>query len=79
MNPITRRRLLASAGAGAAGIGLGGATGSLVGHETAEAQSDGTGSVPFYGEHPAASADYASHPAIGGPTFVAHGRPRFPL
>ncbi|HSS04218.1 MAG TPA: iron uptake transporter deferrochelatase/peroxidase subunit [Solirubrobacterales bacterium] len=53
MNPITRRRLLASAGAGAAGIGLGGATGYLVGHETAEAQSDGTGSVPFCGEHQA--------------------------
>jgi len=27
----------------------------------------------------AASADYAGHPAIGGPTFVAHGRPRFQL
>jgi len=50
---ITRRRLLASAGAGAAGIGLGGATGYLVGQETAEAKSDGTGSVPFYGEHQA--------------------------
>jgi len=54
MTPITRRRLLASAGVGAAGIGLGGATGYLVGHETAEAKSsDGTGSVPFYGEHQA--------------------------
>jgi deferrochelatase/peroxidase EfeB len=53
MTPITRRRLLASAGAGAAGIGLGGATGYLVGQETAEAKSDGTGSVPFYGEHQA--------------------------
>ncbi len=53
MNPITRRRLLASAGVGAAGIGLGGATGYLVGQETAEAESDGTGSVPFYGEHQA--------------------------
>jgi deferrochelatase/peroxidase EfeB len=53
MNPITRRRLLASAGVGAAGIGLGGATGYLVGQETAEEQSDGTGSVPFYGEHQA--------------------------
>jgi deferrochelatase/peroxidase EfeB len=51
MTPITRRRLLASAGAGAAGIGLGGATGFLVGQETAAA--DGTGSVPFYGEHQA--------------------------
>jgi deferrochelatase/peroxidase EfeB len=53
MTPITRRRLLASAGAGAAGLGLGGATGYLVGHETAEAKSDGTGSVAFYGEHQA--------------------------
>ena len=52
MTPITRRRLLASAGAGAAGIGLGGATGFLVGQETAEASgSDGTGKVDFYGEH----------------------------
>jgi deferrochelatase/peroxidase EfeB len=53
MTPITRRRLLASASAGAAGIGIGGATGFLVGHETAEAKGDGTGSVPFYGEHQA--------------------------
>ncbi len=53
MTPITRRRLLASAGAGAAGLGLGGATGYLVGQETAEAKSDGTGSVPFYGVHQA--------------------------
>jgi deferrochelatase/peroxidase EfeB len=53
MTPITRRRLLASAGAGAAGLGLGSATGYLVGQETAEAKSDGTGSVAFYGEHQA--------------------------
>jgi deferrochelatase/peroxidase EfeB len=53
MSPITRRRLLASAGAGAAGLGLGGATGFLVGQESAEASADGTGSVPFYGEHQA--------------------------
>ena len=53
MTPITRRRLLASAGAGAAGLGIGGAAGFLVGQETAEASSDGTGSVPFYGEHQA--------------------------
>jgi len=53
MTAITRRRLLTSAGAGAAGIGLGGATGFLVGQETAEAKTDGTGSVPFYGEHQA--------------------------
>ena len=53
MTPITRRRLLASAGVGAAGIGLGGAAGFLVGQETAEASADGTGSVAFYGEHQA--------------------------
>jgi deferrochelatase/peroxidase EfeB len=53
MPPLTRRRLLTSAGAGAAGLGLGGATGFLVGQETAEAKSDGTGSVAFYGEHQA--------------------------
>jgi len=53
MSPITRRRLLRSAGIGAAGIGLG-AGGYLVGQETAEADSgDGTGSVPFYGAHQA--------------------------
>ncbi len=53
MSPITRRRLLASAGVGAAGIGLGGATGYLVGQDSAEAESQGTGSVPFYGTHQA--------------------------
>ncbi|HET8862597.1 MAG TPA: iron uptake transporter deferrochelatase/peroxidase subunit [Solirubrobacterales bacterium] len=53
MPSLTRRRLLTSAGAGAAGLGLGGATGFLVGQETAEAKSDGTGSVAFYGEHQA--------------------------
>jgi deferrochelatase/peroxidase EfeB len=51
MTPITRRRLLASAGAGAAGLGLGGAGGFLIGQETAEASGDGTGSVAFHGEH----------------------------
>ncbi|HEY6549670.1 MAG TPA: iron uptake transporter deferrochelatase/peroxidase subunit [Solirubrobacterales bacterium] len=55
MTELTRRRLLASAGVGAAGIGLGGAAGYLVGSESAEA-SDGTGSVPFYGEHQAGIA-----------------------
>jgi deferrochelatase/peroxidase EfeB len=55
MTELTRRRLLASAGVGAAGIGLGGAAGYLIGAETAEA-SDGTGSVPFYGEHQAGIA-----------------------
>jgi len=55
MTELTRRRLLASAGVGAAGIGLGGAAGYLVGSESTEA-SDGTGSVPFYGEHQAGIA-----------------------
>jgi deferrochelatase/peroxidase EfeB len=52
MSPITRRKLLRSAGIGAAGIGLG-AGGYLVGQESAEASGNGTGSVPFYGEHQA--------------------------
>ncbi|HET7445736.1 MAG TPA: iron uptake transporter deferrochelatase/peroxidase subunit [Solirubrobacterales bacterium] len=53
MTPITRRRLLASAGIGAAGVGLG-AGGYLLGTENAEAQEgEGTGIVPFYGEHQA--------------------------
>ncbi len=52
MTPISRRRLLTSAGIGAAGISLG-AGGYLVGQETAEASDSGTGSVPFYGEHQA--------------------------
>jgi deferrochelatase/peroxidase EfeB len=51
MSPITRRRLLASAGAGAAGLTLGGAGGYVLGHESAEADVQGTGSVSFYGEH----------------------------
>jgi deferrochelatase/peroxidase EfeB len=55
MTELTRRRLLASAGVGAAGVGLGGAAGYLVATESAEA-SDGTGSVPFYGEHQAGIA-----------------------
>jgi deferrochelatase/peroxidase EfeB len=52
MTELTRRRLLASAGVGAAGIGLGGAAGYLIGSDEAQA-SEGTGSVPFYGEHQA--------------------------
>jgi len=52
MSPISRRRLLTSAGATVAGIGLG-AGGYLVGQESAEADAGGTGSVPFYGEHQA--------------------------
>jgi deferrochelatase/peroxidase EfeB len=53
MADFTRRRLLASAGAGAAGLGLGAAGGFLVGQETAEASGAGTGTVPFYGKHQA--------------------------
>jgi len=55
MTELTRRRLLASAGVGAAGIGLGGRRSIQNGTEAAEA-SDGTGSVPFYGEHQAGIA-----------------------
>jgi deferrochelatase/peroxidase EfeB len=55
MTELTRRRLLASAGVGAAGIGLGGAAGYLIGSDEAQA-GDGTGSVPFYGEHQAGIA-----------------------
>jgi deferrochelatase/peroxidase EfeB len=51
MTPITRRRLLAFAGVGAAGIGLGGG-GLLAGRPNAEA-GEGTGSVPFFGERQA--------------------------
>jgi len=53
MSPLTRRRLLTSAGAGAAGLGLGAAGGFLVGQESADASGEGTGSVPFYGTHQA--------------------------
>ena len=52
MTPISRRRLLASAGIGAAGIGIGGA-GYLVGQDAAEASDETPGSVPFHGEHQA--------------------------
>jgi deferrochelatase/peroxidase EfeB len=53
---LTRRRLLASAGIGAAGVGLG-AGGYLVGHEAAEADAaQAGGAVPFYGEHQAGIA-----------------------
>jgi len=53
MAPITRRRFLGAAGAGAAGLGIAGAGGYLLGQETADASGEGTGSVPFYGEHQA--------------------------
>jgi deferrochelatase/peroxidase EfeB len=54
--PLSRRRLLTSAGLGAAGIGLG-AGGYLVGHNDAEAAEPVTsGSVPFDGEHQAGIA-----------------------
>jgi deferrochelatase/peroxidase EfeB len=49
---ISRRRLLASAGVGAAAVGLGGG-GLLAGHRLADASEGGTGIVPFYGEHQA--------------------------
>ena len=52
MCPLSRRRLLTSAGVGAAGLGIGGA-GYLVGQETAEANAEGTGTVEFYGAHQA--------------------------
>ena len=55
MTELTRRRLLASAGVGAAGIGLGGAAGYLIGSDEAQA-SEGTGSIPFYGGHQAGIA-----------------------
>ena len=54
--PFSRRRLLTSAGLGAAGVGLG-AGGYLIGHDNAEAaEIAGTGPVPFYGEHQAGIA-----------------------
>jgi len=53
---LTRRRLLASAGLGAAGVGLG-AGGYLLGHEAGSAEAaTSTGTVPFYGEHQAGIA-----------------------
>jgi deferrochelatase/peroxidase EfeB len=56
MSPFTRRRLLKSAGIGAAGIGIG-AGGYLVGQESAEAsEASGTGHVPFFGPHQAGIA-----------------------
>ena len=53
MTPITRRRFLGAAGAGAAGLGIVSAGGYLLGQETADASGEGTGSVSFYGEHQA--------------------------
>jgi deferrochelatase/peroxidase EfeB len=54
--PLSRRRLLKSAGLGAAGVGLG-AGGYLIGHDNAEAaEIPGTGPVAFYGEHQAGIA-----------------------
>jgi deferrochelatase/peroxidase EfeB len=52
MSPLSRRRLLTSAGVGAAGLGIGGA-GFLVGQQTADANAEGTGTVEFYGTHQA--------------------------
>jgi deferrochelatase/peroxidase EfeB len=53
MTPVTRRRFLASAGAGAAGLGLGGAAGYLAGEASADSSDGGTGTVDFYGPHQA--------------------------
>lgn len=58
MPGFTRRRLLTSAGIGAAGIGLG-AGGYLVGHDSAEAAGRGGDTVPFYGLHQAGIATAA--------------------
>lgn len=53
---LSRRRLLASAGLGAAGVGLG-AGGYLIGHDNATADAAETeGALPFYGEHQAGIA-----------------------
>jgi deferrochelatase/peroxidase EfeB len=53
---LSRRRLLQSAGIGAAGIGLG-AGGYLVGHDAASADAaESEGRVPFYGDHQAGIA-----------------------
>ncbi|MBS1890417.1 MAG: deferrochelatase/peroxidase EfeB [Actinobacteria bacterium] len=53
---LSRRKLLASAGLGAAGVGLG-AGGYLVGHDVASAEAaEASGVVPFYGEHQAGIA-----------------------
>jgi deferrochelatase/peroxidase EfeB len=53
---LSRRRLLQSAGVGAAGIGLG-AGGYLVGPDAASADAaESEGRVPFYGEHQAGIA-----------------------
>ena len=46
------------AGVGAAAVGFGGG-GFLAGHQLAEASEDGTGGVPFYGEHQAGIATAA--------------------
>jgi deferrochelatase/peroxidase EfeB len=55
LTAIFRGRLLASAGIGAAGIGLGG-VGYVIGQDSAQASDEGSGSVPFYGEHQAGIA-----------------------
>jgi deferrochelatase/peroxidase EfeB len=54
--PLSRRRLLQSAGLGAAGVGLG-AGGYLIGHDDATAEAgEASGAVPFFGEHQAGIA-----------------------
>jgi deferrochelatase/peroxidase EfeB len=54
---LSRRRLLVGAGAAGAGLGLG-AGGYLVGESSAE-ETEGTGTVPFHGEHQAGVATAA--------------------
>ena len=54
---LSRRRLLVGAGVAGAGIGLG-AGGYLVGESSAE-ETEGTGTVPFHGEHQAGIATAA--------------------
>ena len=74
MTPITRRRLLASAGVGAAGIGLGGAAGYLVGQETAEAKRRRHRLGPLLRRAPGRDR----HPRPGPPPLrrLRPGRPR---
>jgi deferrochelatase/peroxidase EfeB len=52
---LSRRRLLVGAGAAGAGIGLGATGGYLVGESSAE-ETQGTGTVPFHGDHQAGIA-----------------------
>jgi deferrochelatase/peroxidase EfeB len=55
MSRLTRRQLLGTAGAGAAGIGLG-ASGYAIGRANAAESGGGGGTVPFHGPHQAGIA-----------------------